>query len=68
MEKFDFAVQGAEKIARMIARYRIFEDIYFQQSSPVTGHLQQAVVRLYRAALQYLVATKLYFLEKTGCE
>lgn len=65
-KKFDFVVQGAERIARMATRYSIIEQLYLNRHSPVTEQLEQSVIRVYNSMLKYLVQAKRYFLEPTG--
>lgn len=59
--KFDFVVEGAESIARMIARYAIFEDIYLRRTSKASKELEVALVRLYSTILTYQSKAKSYF-------
>lgn len=66
--KFDFVVQGAERIARMTARYRIIEHIYSQKGSAASEQLEEAIVRVYGSILKYLVEAKRYFEQETGGE
>ncbi|KUM59347.1 hypothetical protein ACN42_g7803 [Penicillium freii] len=66
--KFDFVVQGAERIARMTARYRTIEQIYANKGSAASEQLEEAVVRVYGSILKYLVEAKRYFEHKTGGE
>lgn len=61
MIKFGFVVEGAEKIARMISRYAIFEEIYLQRTSRARGELQDTLVRLYATILLYLSKAKAFF-------
>ncbi|KAJ5409244.1 Galactose oxidase/kelch beta-propeller [Penicillium crustosum] len=64
--KFDFVVQGAERIARMTARYRIIEQIYAQKGSAASEQLEEAILGVYGSILKYLVEAKRYFEHKTG--
>lgn len=66
--KFDFVVQGAERIARMTARYRIIEQIYAQKGSAASEQVEEAVLGVYGSILKYLVEAKRYFEHKTGGE
>ena len=66
--KFDFVVQGAERIAKMTARYKMIGKIYIQKESAATKQLEQAVVGVYGSILKYLVEAKRYFEHKTGGE
>ncbi|KAJ5382277.1 Galactose oxidase/kelch beta-propeller [Penicillium concentricum] len=66
--KFDFVVQGAERITKMTARYKIIEQIYVQKGSAASEQLEQAVVGVYGSILKYLVGAKRYFEHKTGGE
>ncbi|KAL3475927.1 hypothetical protein BJX99DRAFT_270885 [Aspergillus californicus] len=65
-DKFNFVVQGAERITRMTARYRVIERIYASHSSAAMEQLAQAMVRIYGAVLEYLVRAKRYFLQPAG--
>ncbi|KAJ5488374.1 Short-chain dehydrogenase/reductase SDR [Penicillium expansum] len=66
VSKFDFVVQGAERIAKMTARYKMIGKIYIQKESAATKQLEQAVVGVYGSILKYLVEAKRYFEHKTG--
>lgn len=59
--KFDFVVEGAEAIARMIGRYAIFEDIYLRQTSKASMELESALIRLYSTILSYQSKAKSFF-------
>lgn len=59
--KIDFVVQGAEKIANMMARYRIVEQVYIRNHSAAAKQLEQGVVRVHGLILKYLVEAKRYF-------
>jgi hypothetical protein len=59
-------VEGAAKITRITARYRLIECLYLQRSSAATALLEQAVIRLYTSMLDYLVQAKRYFQQRTG--
>ena len=61
MVKFDFVVEGAEVIARMISRYAIYEDIYLHRTSKAIQELKDALVRLYTTILLYLSKAKQFF-------
>lgn len=59
-------MEGAAKITRITARYRIVECLYLQRSSAATTLLEQAVIRLYTTILKYLVQARRYFQQRTG--
>ena len=59
--KFDFVVEGAESIARIIARYAIFEDVYLRHTSKASKELENALVRLYSTILTYQSKAKSFF-------
>ncbi|KAF6225376.1 hypothetical protein HO173_012760 [Letharia columbiana] len=59
--KFDFVVEGAESISRMIERYAIFEDIYLRRTSKASIELENALVRLYSTILVYQSKAKSFF-------
>ncbi len=59
--KFDFVVEGAESIARIIGRYAIFEDIYLRRKSKASKELENAIVRLYSTILTYQSKARSFF-------
>lgn len=59
--KFDFVVEGAESIARMLGRYAIFEEIYLHRTSKASMELENALVRLYSTILMYQSKAKRFF-------
>lgn len=66
--KFDFVVQGAERIARMAARYRILEKIYVEQPFDSARKLGEAIVRVYELIMRYLVQARRFFEQRAACE
>lgn len=66
--KFDFVVQGAERIARMAARYRILEKIYVEQPFDSARKLGEAIVRVYELIIKYLVQARRFFEQRAACE
>ncbi|KAJ5109321.1 hypothetical protein N7456_005996 [Penicillium angulare] len=63
---FDFAVDGAERISRIVARYRIIERMFLQDLSESTQQLEQALIQLYATILTYLANAKRYFEQNTA--
>ena len=59
--KFDFVVEVAESIARIIGRYAIFEDIYLRRISKASKELENAIVRLYSTILMYQSKARSFF-------
>ena len=59
--RFDFVVEGAESIARMIGRFAIFEEIYLRRTSKASVDLEHALIRLYSLILTYLSKAKSFF-------
>ena len=69
INKFNFVVEGAETIARSIARFAIFEDLYLHRGTLETKSekaLEEALIRLYATILVYLARVKLYFEQSTA--
>ena len=54
---------GLEEITRLLARCRVYEELYFQPAyKPVNyGSLKETLVKLYGAVLKFLVGIKQYF-------
>ena len=68
INKFAFAVEGAETISHSISRYATLEQIYLRYDTTATRAikgLEEALVRLYATVLIYLAKTKRYFEEPT---
>lgn len=65
-KQFDFVVEGAAKITKITARYRLIECIYLHHPRPATELLEQAIIRLYTVILRYIVQAKRYFQQRTG--
>lgn len=59
--KFGFVVEGAESIARMIARYAVFEKIYLRSTSKASTELENALVQLYSTVLMFQSKAKHFF-------
>lgn len=69
INKFNSVVEGAETIARSIARFAIFEDLYLHRGTLETKSekaLEEALLRLYATILVYLARVKLYFEQSTA--
>ena len=64
--KFGFVVEGAESMARMIARYAVFEQIYLRSTSKASRGLENALVQLYSTILMYQSKAKHFFDENTA--
>ena len=69
INKFNFVVEGAEKIAYTISRFAIFERIYLHHATPVIDSakaLEEGLVRLYASIFVYLARSKRYFDQNTA--
>lgn len=69
INKYGFAIEAAESIARVISRFAIFESIYLHRRVTATNTmkaLESAVVRMYTSTLIYLARTKRYFDQNTA--
>ena len=60
-EAFAAMIEGVEAVSNMIARYIIFEDVYFRQPTSASDRLQQAMVVLYASILSFLAKAHKYF-------
>jgi len=69
VQKFDFVVEGAERIARCISRFAIFENVYLHPSHTTTESskaLEEAMTRLYASIFVYLARAKQYYEQSTA--
>lgn len=66
VQVFGAMIDDVESIARMLAQYRIFEDVYLPgEHSEVEVRLEDALVRLYAEILQQLGRIIKFFSEST---
>ncbi|THY57822.1 hypothetical protein D6C99_02410 [Aureobasidium pullulans] len=63
---FENLVEGLEIVARVVARYSIFEEIYLTAASKAQQHLTEQLVELYAAILRYLCSAKKYYDRNTA--
>ena len=61
IDNFNFVVEGAETIARLIGRCTILQNIYLPRTSMASRELEHALVRLYAAIMVYLSKAKGFF-------
>lgn len=59
-------VEGLEIVARVVARYSIFEEIYLTAASKAQQHLTEQLVELNAAILRYLCSAKKYYGRNTA--
>lgn len=59
--KFDFVVEGAESIARLLGRYSIFEDVYLRRTSKASKEPEDSLVEMYSTILMYRSKAKSFF-------
>lgn len=59
-------IEGVEKVTNIIARYAIFEDIYFRQQTLASDHLRSSLITLYASVLTFLVKSNQYFGKNTA--
>lgn len=64
-DEFFAILEGTEKIAKLIYRYAIFENIYLNGAHSVKGkargELEKAVKHMYKAMLLYLFRARRYY-------
>ncbi|KAF2204425.1 hypothetical protein GQ43DRAFT_493965, partial [Delitschia confertaspora ATCC 74209] len=58
--KYATVVEGVDRVAELICRHAVIEDLCLQGTSAATGELERALVKLYAAVLIYLSKTKHY--------
>ncbi|CAD0017739.1 unnamed protein product [Aureobasidium pullulans] len=63
---FENLVEGLEIVARVVARYSIFEEIYLTAASKAQQHLTEQLVELYAAILRYLCSAKKHYDRNTA--
>ena len=63
---FAAMIEGVEKVTNIIARYAIFEDVYFRQKTSASDHLKSSLITLYASVLLFLVKSHQYFGKNTA--
>jgi len=61
-------VDGIERVASLLPRYAVLEQVCHQRSTPLSGGVEQlkiALVKAYTSILRYLVAARRYFEKNT---
>ncbi|MCJ1244561.1 hypothetical protein MMC30_001759 [Trapelia coarctata] len=61
VEQFGLMVESVERIANLIPRYAIIEELYLTGSLKVTDQLREALVKVYTAVLSYLLKASEYY-------
>lgn len=59
-------VEGLARIAELICRYAVVEDLYFQHVSKGASELERALTKLYVDILCYLSVARQYVEERTA--
>ena len=65
-EVFGNTVEGVETISHLISRYAIFEDLYMQRNTAVSGELEAMLIGMYAEILIFLARAKKYFQTSTA--
>ncbi|CZR51502.1 uncharacterized protein PAC_01379 [Phialocephala subalpina] len=65
-ERLGAVYDGIEKIANLIGRYAIFEDLYLRETSKASDLLKKVIVKLYSSVLTYLAGAKRYYAQNTA--
>jgi nucleoside-triphosphatase THEP1 len=58
-------LEGLELVFNLIARYEVVERLYLRRPSRLQKGLQEAIVRLYAAVLEFLLQANRYYRQKT---
>ena len=64
--QYALVVEGAEKVAYIVTRYRIVERLYFAKQYEATAQLQNHITDLYVIALKFLVKAKRFYSKNTA--
>lgn len=64
------ALEGVEKVSKLIYRYAVFESVYLRGEQPLQStlkvQLEKAIKELYTAVLLYLLNVNTYFNRSAG--
>lgn len=66
--QYGLVVEGAEKVANIVTRYRIIERLYLAKQYEATIQLQDHITDLYVVALKFLVKAKKFYLMNTASQ
>lgn len=62
---FSEMAEGVELVSGMVTRYAIIESLYLLEASKVKVQLNEAIINLYLAILQYLLLAKSFYKKRT---
>jgi hypothetical protein len=65
---FAFVTESATKMAEIICRCALFEDVCIQSASTTGSELQRSILQLYVSILRYLAKVKRYYDEHSASE
>lgn len=65
-ETYAAIVDGLETVTRLIARFRVFEEIYLPRDTAANDQLKASLTRLYSRVLIYLSECARYYERSTG--
>ena len=67
-DQYALVVEGAEKVAYIVTRYRIVERLYLAKQYEATAQLQNHITDLYVVALKFLVKAKNFYSKNTASQ
>ena len=68
INQYALVLEGAEKVANIVTRYRIVERLYLVKQYEVTTKLQDHITDLYVLALKFLVKAKKFYSKNTASQ
>jgi hypothetical protein len=66
-QKFGALLEGMERIAYLVSRYAIFEDLYLHHQLSSFDGLERSLIELYATVLMYLSKARCYYDQSTAC-
>jgi hypothetical protein len=65
-QTFGAMAEGVEFVSNLITRHVIIEHLYLQRPSAAKHQLEQAIIKLYTAVLEYLLKAKRFYSQSTA--
>lgn len=68
INQYAVIVEGVEKVANVVARYRIIEKLYLMKQHEATTQLEEHIADLYTLVLKFLVKAKEFYRRNTASQ
>ena len=67
-KQYALVVEGAEKVANIVTRYRIVERLYLVKQHEAASQLEKHITELYTLVLKFLVKAEKFYQRNTASQ